>query len=139
MEVSPEKASSSTCGRLAGELDKWAAHAGKTQPVLLEVNVAGEASKYGLHPEAVPAAVAEIQQLAHLEVRGLMTIPPFTANPEQARPFFRQLRQLREQLHLAELSMGMSQDFAVAIEEGATIVRIGAAIFGERKRHEPEE
>ena len=125
--------------KLAGELEKWAAHGGKNQSILLEVNVAGEASKQGLRPEDVPAAVAQINRLAHLEVRGLMTIPPFTANPEQARPFFRQLRILRDQLGLPELSMGMSHDFEVAITEGATIVRIGAAIFGERKRHELEE
>jgi len=125
--------------KLAGELEKWATHAGKTQPILLEVNVAGEASKQGLRPEDLSAAVAQINHLAHLEVRGLMTIPPFTANPEQARPFFRQLRTLRDQLGLPELSMGMSHDFEVAITEGATIVRIGAAIFGERKRHELEE
>ena len=122
--------------KLAGELDQWAERAGKTQPILLEVNVAGEASKHGLRLEDVAAAVTEINRLAHLEVRGLMTIPPYAVDPEQARPFFRQLRTLRDRLRLPELSMGMSHDFTVAIEEGATIVRIGAAIFGERKRHE---
>ena len=122
--------------KLAGELNQWAERAGKTQPILLEVNVASEASKHGLRPEDVAAAVTEINRLAHLEVRGLMTIPPYAVDPEQARPFFRQLRTLRDQLRLPELSMGMSHDFTVAIEEGATIVRIGAAIFGERKRHE---
>ena len=125
--------------KLAGELDKWAAHTGKHQPILLEVNVAGEASKHGLRPEDVPGAMAQINRLVHLEVRGLMTIPPFTANPEQARPYFKQLQTLRDQLGLPELSMGMSHDFEVAIAEGATIVRVGAAIFGERKRHELEE
>ena len=125
--------------KLASELDHWAAHAGKHQPILLEVNVAGEASKYGLPPDDVPDAIAQINRLTHLEVRGLMTIPPLTATPEQARPFFRQLRILRDQLDLPELSMGMSHDFEVAIAEGATMVRIGAAIFGERKRHELEE
>ena len=122
--------------KLAGELNQWAERAGKTQPILLEVNVASEASKHGLRPEDVAAAVTEINRLAHLEVRGLMTIPPYAVDPEQARPFFRQLRTLRDRLRLPELSMGMSHDFTVAIEEGATIVRIGAAIFGERKRHE---
>ena len=125
--------------KLAGELDKWAAQAGKTQPVLLEVNIAGEASKHGFRPEDLLASLAEIQRCTHLEVRGLMTIPPVVDEPEKARPFFRRLRQLRDQLGLPELSMGMSHDFEIAIEEGATIVRIGAAIFGERKRHEPEE
>ena len=125
--------------RLAGELDKWAAHAGKTKPVLLEINIAGEASKHGLRPEDLPAALAEINHLPHLDVRGLMAIPPAVADPEQTRPVFRQLRVLRDQLGLPELSMGMSHDFEVAVEEGATIVRVGAAIFGERKRYEPTE
>ena len=125
--------------KLAGELDKCAAHAGKTQPILLEVNIAGEASKHGLRPEDLPAALAEINRLTHLEVRGLMAIPPVAADPEQARPFFRHLRTLRDQLCLAELSMGMSHDLEIAVEEGATIVRVGAAIFGERKRYEPTE
>ena len=125
--------------KLAGELDKWAALDGKTQSILLEVNIAGEASKHGLHPDDLPAVLAEINRLTHLEVRGLMAIPPATADPEQTRPFFRHLRTLRDQLGLPELSMGMSHDFEVAVEEGATIVRIGAAIFGERKRYEPTE
>ncbi len=125
--------------KLAGELDKWAALDGKTQSILLEVNIAGEASKHGLHPDDLPAVLAEINRLTHLEVSGLMAIPPAAADPEQTRPFFRYLRTLRDQLGLPELSMGMSHDFEVAVEEGATIVRIGAAIFGERKRYEPTE
>ena len=125
--------------KLAGELDKWAALSGKTQSILLEINIAGEASKRGLRPEDLPATLAEINRRTHLEVRGLMAIPPAAADPEQTRPFFRQLRTLRDQLGLPELSMGMSHDFEVAVEEGATIVRIGAAIFGERKRHELAE
>ena len=125
--------------KLAGELDKCAARAGKTQPILLEVNVAGEASKHGFRPEDLPAALPEINRLSHLEVRGLMTIPPVVDELEKARPYFRQLRTLCDQFGLPELSMGMSHDFEVAIEEGATIVRVGTAIFGERKRYEPEE
>jgi len=125
--------------KLAGELDKWAAVAGKTQPVLLEINIAGEASKHGLRPADAPAALAKINRLAHLDVRGLMTIPPAAADPELTRQYFRQLRQLRDQLGLPELSMGMSYDFEIAVEEGATIIRVGAAIFGERKRYEPAD
>lgn len=116
--------------KLAGELDKWADRAGKTQPILLEVNVSGEASKFGISPADLPAVLAGIQQFPRLEVRGLMTMPPLKKDP---RPFFRQLRQLRDETGLKELSMGMSHDYEIAIEEGATLVRIGAAIFGERK------
>ena len=115
---------------LASELNKWAERAGKTQAVLLEVNVSGEASKFGLKPEDVPAALEAMNGLSRLEVRGLMTIPPAG---KDARPFFRQLRELRDRLGLTELSMGMSHDFETAIEEGATMVRIGTAIFGERQ------
>jgi hypothetical protein len=116
--------------KLAAELNKWAERAGKTQPILLEVNASGEASKFGLKPEDLPAALEQTNRLARLEVRGLMTIPPAG---KDARPYFRQLRELRDRLGLRELSMGMTGDFEVAIEEGATFVRIGTAIFGERK------
>jgi pyridoxal phosphate enzyme (YggS family) len=119
--------------KLAGELDKWAERAGKTQPILLEVNVSGEASKFGIKPEDLPATLAEIQKSPRLEVRGLMTMPPLGKDP---RPFFRQLRRLRDDTGLRELSMGMSHDYEIAIEEGATIVRIGTAIFGERNQAE---
>jgi PLP dependent protein len=115
--------------KLAGELSKWAGHVGKTQPILLEVNVAGEASKFGIRPEDLPATLSQIQQLSHLDVRGLMTVPPLAGDP---RPQFRRLRELRDASGLRELSMGMSHDFEVAIEEGATIVRLGTTIFGER-------
>jgi len=115
---------------LAVELDKWAERAGKTQAILLEVNVSGEVSKFGLKPEDVEAALERINALRRVEVRGLMTIPPAG---KEARPFFRQLREMRDRLGLTELSMGMSHDFEVAIEEGATMVRIGTAIFGERQ------
>ncbi|MEI6084153.1 MAG: YggS family pyridoxal phosphate-dependent enzyme [Verrucomicrobiota bacterium] len=122
--------------KLAGELNKCAAAAGKTQRILLEVNVAGEASKFGLKPEDVPGALETINQLPRLQVEGLMTVAPFTGD---ARPHFRRLRELRDQLGLRELSMGMSHDYLPAIEEGATIVRIGSAIFGARKKYEPTE
>jgi pyridoxal phosphate enzyme (YggS family) len=123
--------------RLAEEVNKWAEAVGKTQAVLLEVNVSGEASKFGLKPEDLESTLSEINQLTRLEVRGLMTVAPFTEEPAGARPYFRRLRELRDAVGLRELSMGMSHDLEVAVEEGATMVRIGTAIFGERKRREP--
>jgi PLP dependent protein len=125
--------------KLAVELNKWAERAGKTQAILLEVNVSGEPSKFGLKPEDLKSTVAEINQLARLETQGLMTIAPYVEEAEKARPCFRRLRELRDALGLRELSMGMTHDVEVAIEEGATMVRIGTAIFGERRRHEPTE
>jgi pyridoxal phosphate enzyme (YggS family) len=101
-------------------------------PVLLEVNVAEEASKYGFTPEEVAPALSAIAPLSHIDIRGLMTVAPLTDQPETVRPVFRRLRELRDALGLQELSMGMTNDFEVAIEEGATIVRVGRAIFGER-------
>ena len=103
-------------------------------PVLLEVNVAGEAAKYGFSPDELPPAAAQVRALPCIEVRGLMTVAPMAADPEQARPVFRRLRELGASLGLAELSMGMTDDFPVAVEEGATIVRVGRAIFGERSQ-----
>jgi pyridoxal phosphate enzyme (YggS family) len=125
---------------LAKELDKQAAKTGKVQDILIEVNIAGEASKAGMAVKGVPALVRETARLKHLRVRGLMTMPPYSENAEDSRPYFRVLRELTEALaqenipgvSLQELSMGMSGDFEVAIEEGATLVRVGAAIFGER-------
>jgi len=101
-------------------------------PVLLEVNVAGEAAKFGFPPGEVAAAARTVARLPRLELRGLMTVAPAVSDPEEVRPVFRELRQLRDSLGLRELSMGMTDDFEVAIEEGATLVRIGRAIFGER-------
>ena len=101
-------------------------------PVLLEVNVAGEAAKYGFTAKELPAQAEAIRRLPGLDVRGLMTVAPMTESPGQVRPVFRRLRGLAESLGLRELSMGMTDDFEVAVEEGATIVRIGRAIFGER-------
>lgn len=122
--------------KLAGELDKWAERAGKTQPILLEVNVSGEKTKYGFAPEQVAGALEQLAGFSRLEPRGLMTIAPYLEDPKAVRPYFRRLRELAERLELPELSMGMSHDFEVAIEEGATLVRVGTAIFGERQPHE---
>ena len=94
--------------------------------------MAGEAAKFGFPPGEVAAAAEAIARLPHLDLRGLMTVAPFVSDPEEVRPVFRELRRLRDALGLAELSMGMSDDFEVAIEEGATLVRIGRAIFSER-------
>ena len=106
----------------------------KPVPVLLEVNVSGEASKYGFSLHDLASAIAAISRLEKLDLRGLMTIAPLVADAEQIRPVFRQLRSLRDRYSLEHLSMGMTDDFEIAIEEGATIVRIGRAIFGEREK-----
>ena len=101
-------------------------------PILLEVNIGGEATKEGFTVDETAAAYEQIRALPNLDVRGLMTVAPEVADAEDVRPIFRRLRELAEQLELSELSMGMSNDYAVAIEEGATMVRIGRAIFGNR-------
>ncbi|MEE9284727.1 MAG: YggS family pyridoxal phosphate-dependent enzyme [Dehalococcoidia bacterium] len=103
-------------------------------PVFLEVNVAGESTKYGFSTEALPRAGQAIACLPNLDLRGLMTVAPLVADPEETRPVFRRLREMAHSLGLPELSMGMTGDFEVAIEEGATHVRIGRAIFGEREQ-----
>jgi len=131
--------------KLASEINRWAERAGKTQRILLEVNVSGEASKFGFKPDLMREAIGQISILPRIEMAGFMTIAPYAEEPEKARPHFRRLRELRKGarqrygLALPHLSMGMSHDFEVAIEEGATMVRIGTAIFGERTRHEPAE
>jgi len=124
---------------LARTLDQQAAKQAKRLPVLLEVNVAGEESKAGLAPADLPALARQIAELPNLAIQGLMTVAPLVADPEQVRPVFRALRELRDhmrdelpQCSWQQLSMGMTDDYSVAIEEGATIVRIGRAIFGER-------
>jgi pyridoxal phosphate enzyme (YggS family) len=101
-------------------------------PILLEVNVSGEATKFGFLSEALPLALEEIARLPNLEVRGLMTVAPLVEDPQEVRPIFAKLRGLAQALGLKELSMGMSDDFEVAIEEGATQIRLGRAIFGQR-------
>ncbi len=106
--------------------------AARDVPVLLEVNIGGEASKSGFPPAELPTACEQARRFPHLRIEGLMTVPPQTLDPEQARPYFQALRRLRDQLGLTHLSMGMTGDFEVAIEEGATMVRIGRALFGER-------
>ncbi len=118
--------------RLAAELDKRAPE-GRTVPILLQVNVAGEAQKSGCAPDDLPRLIADVRSMPHLELRGLMTVPPLGEEPEASRPHFARLRELASQHGLAELSMGMSADLEVAIEEGATIVRVGTAIFGARR------
>ena len=124
---------------LAQEINRRAGDAAKTMPVLLEVNLAGEASKFGYQPQALLAELGQINTLPRLEIHGLMTVPPWSPDAESSRPHFRRLRELKtecEQLlgaPLPHLSMGMTGDFEVAIEEGSTIVRIGTALFGERR------
>jgi pyridoxal phosphate enzyme (YggS family) len=127
--------------RLAEKLNSAAEKIGKRLPVLLEVNAGGEAQKTGIQDQQELHRVLEAApRLASLEIRGLMTVPPYTEDAEGARPYFRRLRQLRDQIasvrwsavSMYELSMGMSHDFEVAIEEGSTCVRIGTAIFGPR-------
>lgn len=125
--------------KLAVEINKWAERTGKSQAILIEVNVGDEASKFGFKPDLVEAALEQINSLPRIEVHGLMTVAPFSADIEQVRPCFRKLRSLRDRLGLRELSMGMTHDFEAAIEEGATMVRVGTAIFGERRDYELTE
>lgn len=128
---------------LAQELDRRAGQNNRTLNVLIEVNVSGEESKSGAEPSKVLELVRQISVLPNLSVQGLMTMPPYSDNPEISRPCFIALRKLRDEIASAaipgismnELSMGMTDDFEVAIEEGATIIRVGRAIFGER--HDP--
>jgi PLP dependent protein len=128
--------------RLAEKLNAAAATARKRLPVLIELNLGGEESKSGLNPVSLDfgALLESAARLDHLEFRGLMTVPPFTADPEGSRPYFRRLREIRDNIarrnlpaiRLDTLSMGMTHDFEVAIEEGSTCVRLGSAIFGAR-------
>ncbi len=124
---------------LADELDKRAGKLGKKQDVLIEVNIGEEETKYGVKPENLKELFEYSVKKENLNILGLMCIPPYSENKEDSRPYFRQLRKMKEDLEktfsvsLPHLSMGMSHDFDVAIEEGATIVRIGTAIFGERQ------
>jgi len=121
--------------KLAEELNKRASQIARRQPVLVQVNLSGEETKGGVSSEETADLVHRIMVLPHLEVRGLMTMPPFFDQPEKARPYFIALHRLKEKIGppLTELSMGMSGDFETAVEEGATLVRIGTAIFGARK------
>lgn len=118
---------------LAREINKYAEGVGKIQDILIEVNVSGEKSKYGIRPEELEGFLKDISAFKSLNVKGLMTMPPFSEDPEDSRYYFRRLKELAEDFRLNELSMGMSNDYEIAVEEGATMVRIGTAIFGERK------
>lgn len=129
---------------LAQEINKWADKSAKTMRILLEVNVAGEASKFGYRPEQLLAELEAINALPKIEIHGLMTIAPWTPEPEKVRPIFKRLSELKSQCEdifgapLPHLSMGMSGDLEVAIEEGATIVRVGTALFGARPKPHPK-
>ena len=126
--------------KLAKELDRRARALGKVQPILIQVNISGEETKSGIEDEQAPELVRDISLLTNLAVRGLMTMPPYFNAPDKVRPYFSALRSLREiirkeaipNVDMTELSMGMTGDFEVAIQEGATLVRIGTAIFGQR-------
>lgn len=126
--------------KLALELDRCARRLHKIQPVLIQVNVAGEATKAGVAPEEALSLVRQAAALENIAVKGLMTMPPYFNAPERVRPFFAALRQLRDRIRheeianigMEELSMGMTGDFEAAVAEGATLVRIGTAVFGER-------
>ena len=126
--------------KLAKELDKCARKIGKVQDILIQVNVAREDTKSGVYSENTLQLIKEIAHLDHVAVKGLMTMPPYFNAPEKVRPFFKALRKLRDQIgnegipntSMRELSMGMTGDFEAAIAEGATMVRVGTAIFGER-------
>lgn len=130
--------------RLVEKLNQAAQQANKVLPVLIEINVGGEESKNGVAPDSheLEDLLQNGQRLEHLQVRGLMTIPPFTEDPQGSRPYFRRVRELRDAIanrklqgiQMGVLSMGMSHDFEVAIEEGSTCVRVGTAIFGERPK-----
>ena len=130
--------------KLAEKLDAAARSLGKTVAALIEINVGGESAKNGIAPDSseLEELLLAASRFANLEFRGLMTVPPFTDDPEGARPFFRKLRELRDAIsarglpaiRMDVLSMGMSHDFEVAIEEGSTCVRVGTAIFGTREK-----
>jgi uncharacterized pyridoxal phosphate-containing UPF0001 family protein len=127
---------------LARELDKEGHKRGKTIRAFVEVNLGGEESKSGIAPEQLGPLFEAIGALSHIRIEGLMTVPPFRENPDEVRPFFRALRELRDELNglhlpnvaLTELSMGMTHDYPIGIEEGATLVRVGTALFGPRNR-----
>jgi len=128
--------------RLAQELNKQAKKLNKGFQVLIQVNISGEEPKFGVSPQEVHSLISQISEnMENLSIQGLMTMPPYFDDPERTRPYFKALRELRDRIALSEirnvtlgeLSMGMSNDYEIAIEEGATIVRVGTAIFGERK------
>jgi pyridoxal phosphate enzyme (YggS family) len=123
--------------KIAQRLNTTAATLGKKLPVLIEVKLSHEESKHGLPPDELPALLAAIDELESIEAVGLMTVPPWSEDAETARPYFRELRRLRDESaarfpRVTQLSMGMSNDFPIAIEEGSTCVRVGTALFGRR-------
>jgi hypothetical protein len=123
--------------KIAQRLNTAAASLGKKLPVLIEVKLSHEESKHGLSPEELPSLLASMDQLESIAAVGLMTVPPWSEEAETARPYFQELRRLRDEVavqfpRVTQLSMGMSNDFIVAIEEGSTCVRIGTALFGRR-------
>jgi PLP dependent protein len=123
--------------KIAQRLNTAATALGKKLPILVEVKLSHEESKHGLAPEELPSLLAEMDKLESIAAVGLMTVPPWSEDAEVARPYFRELRRLRNESvarfpHVTQLSMGMSNDFAVAIEEGSTCVRVGTALFGRR-------
>jgi pyridoxal phosphate enzyme (YggS family) len=126
--------------KLAGELDKQAKKVNKVQNILIQINIGKEPSKSGVDENTAANLIKDVTRLENLSVKGLMIMPPFFNDPEKVRPYFSALRNLRDRIHqkipgvdLNELSMGMTGDFEAAVEEGATFVRIGTAIFGERR------
>jgi hypothetical protein len=124
--------------KIAQRLNAAATALGKKLPVLVEVKLSHEESKHGLAPEELPALLTAMDELESVEAVGLMTVPPWSLDAETARPYFKELRRLRDESRashpsLTQLSMGMSNDFAVAIEEGSTCVRVGTALFGKRE------
>ena len=126
--------------KLAQELNRRAQPLGRTIPIIIQVNLASEVSKGGVEPSECLSLIRHVSVLENLQIRGLMTMPPFFDQPERARPYFAQLREMSQKIaeaqvagvEMNELSMGMSGDFEAAIEEGATLIRVGTAIFGER-------
>jgi pyridoxal phosphate enzyme (YggS family) len=125
--------------KLARVLDRNASEEGKRMPVFVEVNVGEEAQKSGVRPDELPQLLEAVASLDHLELHGLMAIPPWSDDPEMSRPYFRRLAGLLDEVNrnlakpVTQLSMGMSHDFKVAIQEGSTLVRVGTAIFGKRE------
>lgn len=127
---------------LAGEINKRGVQSGRVVDILVEVNTTDESSKFGVRPQETVEFIQSLSSLDHIKIKGLMTIGPFLPDPEGSRPMFRQLRMLKEEISLLNqpnvemkhLSMGMTGDFEVAIDEGATIIRIGTAIFGSRTK-----
>jgi len=126
---------------LAHEIDRIGKKKGKVMDILVQVNISGEETKYGMEAAEMMKIIKEISNYEHISIKGLMTMPPFFNDPEDARPYFIKLRELKNEIEkqkvegvsMEELSMGMSNDFEIAIEEGATMVRVGTAIFGERQ------